>query len=417
MMTSPNLLTHKNYCWEYIWSMILLFSIILASLTFIIAIPIIVFAVECAAAIGDYNKSLPTFQDAKRPKIAVLIPAHNEALEIEATLRGVFSQIKPEDSVVVIADNCQDKTAEIAAKAGATVIERTNTKQKGKGYALDYGCQFLAKDPPQVVIMLDADCSIEPKMIERIAYQAQETKHPIQALYLMEPPAQKTPEDLISAFAFLIKNLVRPKGLANLGQPCLLTGSGMAIPWPAIKEVKLASDNIAEDMQLGIDLAIAGYTPQFCGEVKVLSRLPQKSSAKKSQRTRWEHGHLQVMISQIPRLLKNSWKTKRSDLLFLALEISVPPLSLLVILWFLVLVLDLMGGFFLNIWLPTQIILIFGFVLTLSILNSWRKFGSELIPFHKLLYIPFYLLWKIPLYFQFLVSPQQEWIRTEREED
>ncbi|MEM9271992.1 MAG: glycosyltransferase family 2 protein [Cyanobacteria bacterium P01_F01_bin.143] len=397
--------------------MILLFSIILAFLTFIIAIPIIVFAVECAAASRDHNRSWPRFQDAKRPKIAVLIPAHNEALEIEATLKGVFSQTEPEDLVVVIADNCEDKTAEIAAQAGAIVIERTNTKQRGKGYALDYGCQFLEKDPPQVVIMLDADCSIESKMIERVAYQAQETKSPIQALYLMEPPAQETPEDLISAFAFLIKNLVRPKGLANLGQPCLLMGSGMAIPWPAIKEVKLASDNIAEDMQLGIDLAIAGYTPQFCGDVKVLSRLPQKSSAKKSQRTRWEHGHLQTMINQIPRLLKISWKTKRSDLLFLALEISVPPLSLLVILWTLVLILNLLAGIFLNIWLPAQVILILGFILTSFILSSWRKFGSQLIPFHKLLYIPFYLLWKIPLYLQFLVSPQQEWIRTDREDN
>lgn len=397
--------------------MILLFSIILALLTLIIAIPVIVFAVECAAAIGDQNQSFQDIEDRKRPKIAVLIPAHNEALEIEATLKGLLSQIQPGDSVVVIADNCQDETAEIATRTGAKVVERTNLNQRGKGYALDYGCHFLAQDPPQVVIMLDADCSIEPNMVERVAYQAQKTQNPIQALYLMEPPVHDAPEDLISAFAFLIKNLVRPKGLANLGKPCLLTGSGMAIPWSAIQEIQLANDNIAEDMQLGIDLAIAGYAPQFCGEAKVISRLPQKDSAKKSQRTRWEHGYLQVMINQIPRLLKSSWQKKRSDLLFLALEISVPPLSLLVILWMLVLAFNLSGGLFLNIWLPTQFILILGAILALSILTSWRKFGSEIIPFNKLLYVPFYLLWKIPLYLKFLVSPQQEWIRTEREDD
>ncbi len=396
--------------------MILLSSIILAVCTFIIAIPIIVFAIECAAAIGDHNNSLLTFQDEDRPTIVVLIPAHNEALEIEATLQGVLSQIQPGDSVVVIADNCQDETAEIAAQTGATVIERNNTKQKGKGYALDYGCQFLAKDPPDVVVILDADCSIEPKTIERIGYQAQQTQKPIQALYLMKPPVQDSPEDFISAFAFLIKNLVRPKGLANLGKPCLLTGSGMAIPWSAIKQIQLANGNIAEDLQLGIDLAIAGYPPQFCGEAKVLSRLPKKSSAKKSQRTRWEHGYLQIMIDQIPRLLKISWKNQRSDLLFLALEISVPPLSLLVILWALVLAFTLLGGFLLNVWLPARFMLILGFILTLSIFSSWSKFGSDIIPLQNLLYVPFYLLWKIPLYLKFLISPQQEWIRTERED-
>ncbi len=396
--------------------MILLSSIILAVCTFIIAIPIIVFAIECAAAIGDHNNSLLTFQDEDRPTIVVLIPAHNEALEIEATLQGVLSQIQPGDYVVVIADNCQDETAEIAAQTGATVIERNNTKQKGKGYALDYGCQFLAKDPPDVVVILDADCSIEPKTIERIGYQAQQTQKPIQALYLMKPPVQDSPEDFISAFAFLIKNLVRPKGLANLGKPCLLTGSGMAIPWSAIKQIQLANGNIAEDLQLGLDLAIAGYPPQFCGEAKVLSRLPKKSSAKKSQRTRWEHGYLQIMIDQIPRLLKISWKNQRSDLLFLALEISVPPLSLLVILWALVLAFTLLGGFLLNVWLPAQFMLILGVILTLSIFSSWSKFGSDIIPLQNLLYVPFYLLWKIPLYLKFLISPQQEWIRTERED-
>lgn len=395
--------------------MILLTSIILAIFTLIIAIPIIVFAVECAAAIADQNDA-PVFEDQERPRIAVLIPAHNEALEIEATLKKILPQIKLGDSVVVIADNCQDETADIAAKTGATVIERSDEMQRGKSYALDYGCQFLAQDPPQVVIMLDADCSIEPQMIERIVYQVQQTQKPIQALYLMEPTVQDTPEDLISAFAFLIKNLVRPKGLAKLGQPCLLTGSGMAIPWFAIPKIQLANGNIAEDLQLGIDLAISGYTPQFCESAKVISRLPQKTSAKKSQRTRWEHGYLQTMINQIPRLLAISWKNKRSDLLFLALEISVPPLSLLVISWVLVLALTLLGGFLVKVWLPTIFVLILGFILMLSILGSWSKFGSGIIPFKNLLYIPFYLLRKIPLYFKFLVSPQQEWIRTDRED-
>ena len=396
--------------------MILLFSIILAVCTLIIALPVIVFAVECAAAIRDHNDSLLTLQDEDRPTIAVLIPAHNEALEIEATVKGVLSQIQPGDSVVVIADNCQDETAKIAAQTGATVIERNNTQQKGKGYALDYGCQFLAKTPPNVVVMLDADCSIQPKTIELIGYQAQQTQKPIQALYLMKPSVQDSPEDFISAFAFLIKNLVRPKGLANLGKPCVFTGSGMAIPWSAIKQIQLANGNIAEDLQLGLDLAIAGYPPQFFGEAKVLSRLPKKSSAKKSQRTRWEHGYLQIMINQIPRLLRIAWKNQRSDLLFLALEISVPPLSLLVIFWLLILAFTLLGGFLLNVWLPAQFMLILGVILTLSILSSWIKFGSDIIPLKNLLYIPLYLLWKIPLYLKFLISPQQEWIRTERED-
>ena len=56
-----------------------------------------------------------------------------------------------------------------------------------------------------------------------------------------------------------MKNFVRLKGLANLDLPCLLYGTGMAFPWSVISTVFLANGNIVEDMQLAIDLAIAGY--------------------------------------------------------------------------------------------------------------------------------------------------------------
>src|SRR5262249_44966332 len=138
-------------------------------------------------------------------------------------------------------------------------------------------------------------------------------------------------------FAFKFKNLVRPLGLARLGFPCLLTGTGMAFPWQTLRDVKLASGNIVEDMQMGLDLAAAGHPPRLCSDARVSGDLPGSEQAAVGQRKRWEHGHLQTLFTQVPRLTAAAVRRGKPSLFGLALELSVPPLSLLFLLWAVVL--------------------------------------------------------------------------------
>ena len=91
---------------------------------------------------------------------------------------------------------------------------------------------------------IDADCSSQPDCLQTLAGISQQTNRPVQAAYLMESPKNPSTKDLISALAFLVKNVVRSTGLMKLGLPSLLNGSGMAFPWEAIKSVSLASGNI-----------------------------------------------------------------------------------------------------------------------------------------------------------------------------
>lgn len=60
----------------------------------------------------------------------------------------------------MVADNCTDDTARLASAAGAEVIERHDALLRGKGYALDFGVRHLAQQPPDVVIVVDADCQV-----------------------------------------------------------------------------------------------------------------------------------------------------------------------------------------------------------------------------------------------------------------
>jgi cellulose synthase/poly-beta-1,6-N-acetylglucosamine synthase-like glycosyltransferase len=378
----------------------------------LLLIPITVLMIECLAAQWPIRKTAAT----ARPNLAVLVPAHNEALGIQPVLTQILADLCPNDRLVVIADNCTDETALVARATGATVIERQDNERRGKGYALDYGLQFLAQTtPPEVVIVVDADCLVQAGTLERIAATAAATGRPVQATYLMERPAQPQSKDAVSALAFLVKNWVRPQGLDQLGFPGILTGTGMAFPWTVIRSVSLASGNIVEDMQLSMDLAIAGYPTLFCPNTRVIGLLPQQEQAAKSQRTRWEHGHLQTMLTQVPRLVQEALRQKRLDLLVIALDLSVPPLSLLVMLWGGVMLIAMAAGLFANIWQPVWLLWIEGIMLLTAILAAWLKFGRSDLPALTLLAVPFYVLWKIPLYIAYAIRPQTKWVRTERD--
>lgn len=343
---------------------------------------------------------------------AIVIPAHNEAMGLAATLRPLVGL--PYE-IIVVADNCHDRTAAIAREFGVTVLERQHESDRGKGFAMDFGLNYLRPQPPDVVLFIDADCLITAPQVERLVDYAGRRQRPVQALYLMQLPPRPTTQHRVSAFAFRFKNHVRMQGLSRLRGPIVLSGSGMAFPWHCLANVNLASDAIVEDMKLGIDLAISGHPALFCVDTLITSALPQQSHAANRQRTRWEHGHLQSIGLYVPQLLAASLKQRRFDLLLLAWDLCIPPLSLMVLLW--------LGSLGLAIGierlglgsLALKSALIAGVMLLTTILLAWQRVGRSVLPLADLLRIPFYIGSKVPLYLRFITARQQAWERTDRD--
>jgi cellulose synthase/poly-beta-1,6-N-acetylglucosamine synthase-like glycosyltransferase len=391
--------------------MSLVLDVILGFLTAMLMVPMAVLVVESLAALLPPRRApLPA---GPRPRCAVLIPAHDEESGIAKTLTALQQQLQAQDQLLVVADNCTDRTAEAARAAGANVVERSDTERRGKGYALDFGVRALQAEPPAVVVIVDADCLVHDGAIDLLVRQAAVSGRPAQAVYLMQGPPGAGPRQQLSAFAFLYKNLVRPRGLDRLGLPCLLTGSGMAFPWPILEKAALASGNIVEDMQMGIDLALAGSPARLCALAQVSSELPAGGRAAGAQRSRWEHGHVRTMLTQAPRLLGAGLRG-RLDLLGLALELSVPPLSMLFLLAGAVLALAL-GGWALggSAW-PSLVVAVGLSAVGGAVLAAWARFGRALLPPASLLAVPFYVLWKVPIYLALVLRPQRAWVRTER---
>jgi len=379
----------------------------------LLTIPALVFALQVFLAL---RVTEPLGQQAEhRPRVAVLVPAHNEEEVIANTLQSITLQLGENDQLLVVADNCTDNTATIARKYTTHVIERQDESLRGKGYALDFGLQFLEENiPPEIVIIIDADCSLSPACIDMLAQQADIEHRPVQALYLMEAPKNKSITQAIAEFAWLVKNHVRPLGLKHLGLPCQLMGTGMAFPWDILRRANLAHGNMVEDMKLGIDLATQGYPPLFCPEALVTSEFPTSQHITHEQRKRWEHGHLSTIFNETPGLLKATIQRRDISLLSMALDLSVPPLSLLGLCLIVMLSMTILLTFFTAYIMPLVVMASLSSIFAASVFIAWYRFGREIVAFKALCGVPLYILRKIPLYVAFLIKRQKDWVKTER---
>ena len=393
--------------------MILLLDIVLTTISAVLAVPALILFTEITFALL-YRRG-NAHPQGLRPKVAVLMPAHDEATGIRQSLENLLPQLLPGDRLLVVADNCSDDTACIAAAAGAEVIERRDATRRGKGFALDFGVRHLERSAPEVVIVADADCRFSADSIDRLARECATQGRTIQGLYLMLSPEGAGTRTRVAQFAWLVKNLVRPTGLMALGLPCHLMGSGMAFPWECIRSAQLASGHIVEDMQLGLDLARKGKAARFCPDVLITSYFPQTVEGIRSQRTRWEHGHLGLILSDAPKLLLSGLARVDIGTMALALDLMVPPLALLVMLIVLNAVLDgafaVLCGRTAPFTLASASVVLVG----LSVVLSWNRYGRNIISLYALACAPVYALRKVPIYIGFLLSRQLDWVRSKRD--
>jgi hypothetical protein len=389
---------------------------VLIALCALAALPVLVLCLQVLLAYGGRRALASTVAGRANGDVAVLIPAHNEAAGIDATLRVLQAQLRAGDRVLVVADNCSDDTAARARRAGAEVIERSDAVQRGKGFALDFGVRHLSARPPAMVLIVDADCLLDSGAADTLAALCSSSGRPVQALYEMNAPAGAGLRARVSAFAWRVRNRVRPLGWWAVGAPCQLMGTGMMSPWALLRDAPLASGHIAEDVQLGADLALRGQPPLFAPQARVTSTFPEGDDAAASQRRRWEHGNLALMFAHGPRLIAAGLRRADGRLLALAADLMVPPLALLVQLQ---LGLALLGA--LAWWLgagalPLAISTGALALLVLAILAAWRLAGRDIIALSELLLTaPAYALRKLPMYAAFLWKRQSTWVRAKRE--
>ena len=344
----------------------------------------------------------------------IVVPAHDEAAVIRETLRSLKSALSGGMRVLVVADNCEDETAALARESGVEVLERHDLQLRGKGHALAFAADYLRPNPPDVLVVLDADCETDAASLRALVDCAAATGRPCQAVYLIRPDCNATPVVQLSTFAFMLKNLVRQRGLQTLAGRAHLTGTGMAMPFQLFQPSPEVRASVVEDLALGLELAQAGHSPQLVNDAFVWSSASTEQGTL-TQRRRWEGGFLGTALPHSLREARLALHG-RPRLLLVALDLMVPPLALFAMLN----VAFLMGTALLTwisgaAWWPvlTQVSLLA--LAVGAVLVAWITEGRGYISLGVLARLPLYVLWKLPMYLGFARhGAPKEWLRPGR---
>ncbi|MEM0928211.1 MAG: glycosyltransferase [Pseudomonadota bacterium] len=346
--------------------------------------------------------------------IAVVIPAHNEGNGLIPTIKDVQAQLRPQDRLIIVADNCEDDTADVARAEGAEVLVRQDPARRGKGYALQFGLDHLRENPPAVVLFTDADCLHSDGLVQHVCAQAAALGDPAQALYMMHAEENAPPSRSVASFAWLLINDVRMRGLARLAGATRLVGAGAAFPWAVAENLALGSGEIVEDLALTITLAAEGQRVRFAPEYVVSSTFPESEDAARVQRARWEHGSVGIIRQRIGRLIRGSLVPPQFWRLALALNVLVPPLSLFAVLLFAGVVsgtlLAVLGA-----WTGLLIAALAAALFTLAIGVAWLGRGRGVLPVSELSALVSFLAFKIGVYGKSARESSRQWTRTPRD--
>jgi cellulose synthase/poly-beta-1,6-N-acetylglucosamine synthase-like glycosyltransferase len=366
-----------------------------------------------ALAVLARRQGLPR-ATAPRLKFDVVVPAHNEEIEIGATVASLLALGYPRTHfrVLVIADNCVDGTAAKAAAAGARVLVRDDLELRGKGHALAYAFSLsLAEGFADAVVVVDADTVVSKNLLSAFAARFEAGAEVLQAEYGVRNPLSSWRTRLMT-IALSAFHGVRSLARERLRLSCGLRGNGMAFSSAILRRVPPSAFSIVEDLEYGLQLGRAGVRVQYAGEAKVLGQMVEGERASRSQRQRWESGRRAIVRQQGLPLLTEALRRRNLVLFDLLVDLLVPPVGELlafIVVGAALCVFAGAGSVAPWIWGASFAGLL------LYVLRGWSLSGVGLYGLVDLMWAPVYILWKLTLWFRHKGKRPLEWIRTTRE--
>ncbi|MEO7330191.1 MAG: glycosyltransferase family 2 protein, partial [Minicystis sp.] len=351
-------------------------------------------------------------------RFAVVVPAHDEAAGIAATVKSLRALDYPPSlyRIVVVADNCKDDTAERARAAGAEVLVREDPVRRGKGYALAHGFERVLRGSEiDAVVVVDADTVVSPNLLRAFAARLDAGASAIQSDYVVRNPAASW-RTLLMTIALATVNTLRSLARERLSVSVGLKGNGMCFTASLLRAVPHDAFSIVEDLEYGIRLGELGHRVHFAGEAQVSGEMPTGEQSSRTQRNRWEEGRTQMIQLHALRLLLEGLRRPSRICLDLALDLLVPPLATLLALTTTGLVASLAislatGQLLTATWLWLGCAL----GLCLYALRGFQLSGTGVRGLLALAHVPAYVVWKLALLVRRPAQPSGAWVRTARE--
>ncbi|MCP4190394.1 MAG: glycosyltransferase [Planctomycetaceae bacterium] len=277
------------------------------TLTFVVGLLLPSYAIVCyylffivVRSFGVQEVRLPT--QSPQHRFMIVIPAHNEQLVIERTIRSCQAANYPPEQfdITVIADNCNDATALIAKNLGTHVLTRDDPTHQGKGYALAWAFQRLLAYPHDAFMVLDADSPLDNDALAILDSFLQTGAKILQANHRSSNPDASPISYAASVGRTLEYDLFfAPK--SKLGLSVMLVGTGMVFHRSILATHGWSSHSCAEDTEFTIQLTRQNQRIHFVGNAFVQFINAETTKELRVQRTRWASGILSLSRA-------NSWK-------------------------------------------------------------------------------------------------------------
>ena len=246
-----------------------------------------------------------------RKTFALVVAAHNEHAVIGELVENLQQLNYPKDmyDIYVIADNCTDDTAEIAAKAGALVHVRTHPTKKSKGYALDWMFDRLFKMEKQydAICVFDADNLVHPQFLMEMNNRLCKGDKVIQG-YMDAKNPYDTWVSGTFAIAFWVICYISHLAKSNIGLSACLGGTGMCFDTEILKKHGWQATCLTEDMEFTMKCMAEGIKTSWAHDAIIYDEKPLTFKQSWNQRRRWAQGQFDCSERYIPILWKEGWK-------------------------------------------------------------------------------------------------------------
>lgn len=345
------------------------------------------------------------------PFMFFLVPAHNEEKGIQTTIQSLLAQDYPQDrfKVVVVADNCTDRTADLARGAGADVIERNDSQRRGKGYALEFALDLLQASPVpwEGVVIIDADSVLDVGAMRIFATNLVQGWDWQQGYYTVSNADESWRTRLVTV-ALALFNGIWPAGADTLGLGSPLRGNGMAFSRSGLTRIDAAAHGLTEDLELSWRLRLAGEHVHFVPQAIVRGAMVARTGKSATdQRLRWERGR-----SALRKQFRGPiWSAPTYSLwgrILATTDLYFPPISALISYFLLSTVLAVAAASKAG----TVLVSAYGAIFILYLLAPFLLMRLPWGYLKALIYAPVYMAWKFCLAF----SPEpRQWVRTVRD--
>lgn len=261
-------------------------------------------------------------------KLAVVVPAHDEEAGIADCVRSLRSCASPPNGarILVVADNCSDRTADVAREAGAEVLVRDDAERRGKGYALELAFEQVLSDPDvEAVLVVDADTEVQDNFLVAMASAFAGGADGVQTRYLISNPDASRRARLMNVAA-LAFNVARPRARERFGLSVGILGNGFGLHRRVLERLPYTARSVVEDLEYHLMMVREGFRVRFVEESSVRAPVPVSTEGQTTQRARWEGGRARMVREHVPGLL-NEVLGGRLDLLEPLGELLLFPLA------------------------------------------------------------------------------------------